>query len=349
MTQTETKPRESFWAQLRDDPATTALMDSVKNLAVAQAGNVAARATDKVSGKEGTGDGVGGAVDGVAKAANEGKGKIGTLWGGVKGAVKGLFSGPPGRSKAGRAAKRPTNIIEDVWIGAPVDVVYDEWTNYEKHAAFMKGVESVSRDAEGKDSDADESLKWTAKIWWSRRTWKSKVVNEEPEHRIRWTAEAPKGAVEGVITFTRLADNLTLVLVVIEYRGKGLIEWLGNRWRAAGRRVRLDLKHFRRHVMLLADENDDVDDDMDEVGEGQPGDDAAEGGDDSEEPSTEDDEDVEIPEVKPVKPVKSVDDVDLPDEAEEESKAEPEAENRTNGPRKPRAPREPEPAKGAGA
>ena len=46
------------------------------------------------------------------------------------------------------------------------------------------------------------------------------------------------------------------MLVVLEYRSKGPIEWIANRWRAVGRRMRLDLKHFRRYVMRT--ESDDL-------------------------------------------------------------------------------------------
>ena len=39
------------------------------------------------------------------------------------------------------------------------------------------------------------------------------------------------------------------IVVTLEYHPKGFFEQTGNLWRAQGRRVRLELKHFRRHVM----------------------------------------------------------------------------------------------------
>jgi hypothetical protein len=38
-------------------------------------------------------------------------------------------------------------------------------------------------------------------------------------------------------------------VVVLEYHPKGLFERTGNLWRAQGRRARLELKNFQRHVM----------------------------------------------------------------------------------------------------
>jgi hypothetical protein len=36
----------------------------------------------------------------------------------------------------------------------------------------------------------------------------------------------------------------------MEYYPQGFVERVGNLWRAQGRRARLELKHFRRHVMM---------------------------------------------------------------------------------------------------
>jgi hypothetical protein len=52
------------------------------------------------------------------------------------------------------------------------------------------------------------------------------------------------------VTFHPLADDLTQILLVLEYYPQGLFEKTGNLWRAQGRRARLDLKHFRRFIML---------------------------------------------------------------------------------------------------
>jgi hypothetical protein len=37
--------------------------------------------------------------------------------------------------------------------------------------------------------------------------------------------------------------------MVLQYHPQGLFEHVGNLWRAQGRRARLELKHFARHVM----------------------------------------------------------------------------------------------------
>lgn len=48
-------------------------------------------------------------------------------------------------------------------------------------------------------------------------------------------------------------ENLTKILLVLEYYPSGLFEKTGNIWRAQGRRARLDLKHFRRFVSMAGE------------------------------------------------------------------------------------------------
>lgn len=43
-----------------------------------------------------------------------------------------------------------------------------------------------------------------------------------------WTSESAKGSTKGVVTFHPLADDLTKVLLVLEYYPSGLVEKTGN-------------------------------------------------------------------------------------------------------------------------
>jgi len=187
-------------------------------------------------------------------------GKAGAVKGAVKGAVQAIKPG-------GKKTKRPTNIVEELWVGVDIDTCWDEWLKYEDFPGYMKGPVKVNLED---DEDDGTIVNWTAKIFLSTRSWKSTVVEQVDYERIRWESEGDKGVVEGVITFTPMGDNATLMLVVIEYHGKGPIEWIGNRWRTVGRRIRLDLKHFRRHVMMLEQSEEDSDESDEQPENGEP-------------------------------------------------------------------------------
>ncbi|MEV0975355.1 SRPBCC family protein [Streptomyces sp. NPDC049915] len=188
------------------------------------------------------------ALDGGRKIA-EGKGPVRTALelgasrakDSVMGKLKGLGGGKKGGK--GRAGNKPTVIIEQIDVGVPLRTAYDQWTRYQDFSTFAKGVKSASR---ADDTHSD----WQAKVFWSSRSWKATTTEQIPDQRIAWTSEGAKGTTKGAVTFHRLADNLTRVLLVIEYYPSGLFEKTGNIWRAQGRRARLDLKNYARFITL---------------------------------------------------------------------------------------------------
>lgn len=242
---------EGFWSQLKSDPAVQALLSNAGQYATARAGKTVEGATQRLSGEGGGGDtpassdeDEGGDGDGGGLGQRMKKGAAG-------GALKGAFQAVFKRGKKGGAAKRPTNIMETAWVGVPVQTAFNEWTQYDKFANYMKGPEKADVRQEGDTLVSS----WTAKIFINRRTWKSTVLDQDPDERIKWKSEGNKGVVDGVVVFTPVGENLTHILLILEYRSKGPIEWIGNRWRTVGRRARLDLKHYVRHVTMAGEES----------------------------------------------------------------------------------------------
>jgi uncharacterized membrane protein len=192
------------------------------------------------------------ALDGGRKLA-EGKGPLRTALElgatRAKDNVVDAFKNLGGGKGKGGAGKKPTVIIEYVDVGVPLRTAYDQWTQYQDFSTFAKGVKSASR------AD-DTSSDWQTKVFWSNRSWKAHTTEQVPDDRIAWTSEGAKGTTKGVVSFHRLADNLTRVLLVIEYYPKGLFEKTGNLWRAQGRRARLDLKNYVRFITLKGEAED---------------------------------------------------------------------------------------------
>ncbi|WP_214103055.1 SRPBCC family protein [Acrocarpospora catenulata] len=188
------------------------------------------------------------AGEGTAKKVGEGGGFLARIGQVVKGATtmaKGagqLVKGLTGKGKKAGQGTRVTNMVETIDIGAPLQVVYNQWTRFEDFPSFMKKVESVNQ-------ESPEQVSWKAQIFWSHRSWKAHIIEQVPDERIIWRSEGAKGYVDGAVTFHEIAPGLTRVVLVLEYHPKGFFEHTGNLWRAQGRRARLELKHFRRHVM----------------------------------------------------------------------------------------------------
>ncbi|MBF4136685.1 MULTISPECIES: SRPBCC family protein [Streptomyces] len=158
------------------------------------------------------------------------------------GKIKEAFGGGTGST----GDTKVTNIVESIDIPVPLRTVYDHWTQFEDFSSFMKGVKSVTQ-------NEDEETDWKVKVFLSERSWTATIQEQVPDDRIVWTSEGSKGSTAGAVTFHELAPHLTRVVAVVEYYPSGFFEKTGNLWRAQGRRLRLDLKHFARHVTLGPD------------------------------------------------------------------------------------------------
>ena len=55
-------------------------------------------------------------------------------------------------------------ISQTIEVDVPVNVAYNQWTQFEDFPEFMEGVEAVRQ-------VTDESLEWTAEIAGQVRTW----------------------------------------------------------------------------------------------------------------------------------------------------------------------------------
>ncbi|MFE7267596.1 SRPBCC family protein [Streptomyces sp. NPDC057592] len=163
----------------------------------------------------------------------------------VVGKVKEAFGGGKGKRKS--SGGKVMNIIEVLDVGVPLRVAYDHWTQYDQFSSFAKGVRDVSK--------SDEmSSDWKVKVGPSSRSFKATVQEQIPDDRIVWTSEGAKGTTRGAVSFHELAPSLTRIVLVVEYYPSGFFEKTGNLWRAQGRRMRLDFKHFQRYVTLAQEE-----------------------------------------------------------------------------------------------
>ncbi|MFF5361624.1 SRPBCC family protein [Streptomyces scabiei] len=184
-----------------------------------------------------------GVTDKAKDTVGEKAGEVTEKAGGVaEKAKEALSKGGHGKDPSGGSGKGHT-IIEDIDVGVPVREAYDQWTQFEEFQRFAKGVVGV----EQKDEVATQ---WHAKVAKSNRHWHATITEQIPDERIAWTSEGDKATTRGVVTFHPLGDNLTKVLLVLEYFPKGLFEKTGGLFRAQGRRARLDLKLYRTFVMM---------------------------------------------------------------------------------------------------
>jgi uncharacterized membrane protein len=221
--------------------AGSGLLKAAGEKALSSAGD---RVKDVTSHLEGVADGgplKKAAVKG-AEAKAEGDSPVKGALKGVAEGVKDKITGGGGKGGKGGKATKSTNILETIDVGVPIDVAYNQWTEFGEFPSFMKKVEKAEAEDEAK-------IEWKAQIFLSHRTWEATILQQSPDERIVWRSKGEKGHVDGAVTFHEIGPNLTRIMVVLEYYPQGLFEKTGNLWRAQGRRARADLRHFKRHVM----------------------------------------------------------------------------------------------------
>ncbi|MGN9893086.1 SRPBCC family protein [Micromonospora sp. L31] len=236
------RAKEQLGADLRD------LASAIGERAVSVVTERITGATGRLSeyAKQGGGPGLIAAATGAQQLA-EGKSPVQAMFraglAGGKEKVMSVFGRGGGKGGKGGGKKlKVTNIVETIEVGVPVRVAYNQWTQFGDFPSFMKKVEQA-------DCESDEKMTWKAQVFWSHRSWESTIVRQIPDRLIHWRSKGEKGSVDGTVSFHEVTPDLTRILVVLEYHPQGLFEHTGNLWRAQGRRVRLELKHFVRHVM----------------------------------------------------------------------------------------------------
>ncbi|GAB3260075.1 SRPBCC family protein [Arthrobacter pigmenti] len=176
----------------------------------------------------------------AAKGESPAKGAIGGALSGVKDKVADVFTGGGG---SGSKSQKLVNIVEWIDVGVPINIAYNQWTQFEDWSDFMKKVESVEHNEE------EGTVSFKGQVFWSHREWESTIKEMVPDDRIIWSSTGSKGHLDGGVTFHQVADRLTRICIVVEYYPQGFFEKTAQIWRAVGRRVQVEMKRYVRHVM----------------------------------------------------------------------------------------------------
>jgi uncharacterized membrane protein len=154
--------------------------------------------------------------------------------------------GDGGDAGDGTGKGRRMPIQQAVDVAAPIDIVYDQFTQFEDWPKFMHRVERV----EQKD---DATVTFHEKIWAWRRQWDAEIVEQRPDERIVWESTSGMQHV-GVVTFHELSERLTRIELNIDIDPSGPIEKIARGARFAKRAARADLKRFKAFVEMHEDE-----------------------------------------------------------------------------------------------
>ena len=151
--------------------------------------------------------------------------------------MAGNKGGTPG---VGKGRRMP--IQQSVDIGAPIETVYNQWTQFEDWPSFMHRVTRVTQEDEC-------TVSFATKIWAKTKEFTANIETQRPNERIKWSVS--QGMTHtGVVTFHELAPNLTRVLLSFDVQPGSLIEKAARGMRHVKRAARADLHRFKALIEM---------------------------------------------------------------------------------------------------
>ena len=133
-----------------------------------------------------------------------------------------------------------SSVQKSIDVNVPVSTAYNQWTQFEEFPRFMEGVKSVRQ-------LGDKRLHWKTLIGGKEESFDAIIDQQVPDQRIAWHSTiGPKQA--GVVTFHRLNDKQTRVMLQMEYDPQGVVEKTGDLLGAVSMRIHGDLDRFKKFI-----------------------------------------------------------------------------------------------------
>ncbi|MCL3860405.1 SRPBCC family protein [Actinotalea sp. K2] len=132
------------------------------------------------------------------------------------------------------------SVEQSIDVDVPLSTAYNQWTQFESFPHFMKGVESITQ--------TDEThTHWKTSIGGVEREFDTEITEQHPDERVAWRSVDGKTHA-GVVTFHRISDTTTRLMVQIDWETESITEKLGAAIGVDDAQVKGDLKRFKEFI-----------------------------------------------------------------------------------------------------
>lgn len=99
-------------------------------------------------------------------------------------------------------------VESSVRVNAPVEQVYQMWTDWENFPRFMSNVQQVTR--------SGDTTHWKAKVFGTTQEWDARIVEDTPNQQVAW--QSTSGSTNnGIVAFVPVDAMTTEVMLAIDY------------------------------------------------------------------------------------------------------------------------------------
>jgi uncharacterized membrane protein len=139
-----------------------------------------------------------------------------------------------------RGGNMDSSVEQSIEVDVPVRTAYNQWTQFEDLPNFMDSVHEV------RQLD-DKHLHWRASIGGKEEEWDAEITEQIPDKRIAWRSI---GGVHnaGVVTFHKLSDSRTRVMLQMEYNPRTIDEKVGDALGFVKIQTKGNLQRFKQFV-----------------------------------------------------------------------------------------------------
>ncbi|PWF43117.1 SRPBCC family protein [Massilia glaciei] len=139
--------------------------------------------------------------------------------------------------KKNRGSDTSSSVEESIEVNVPVSTAYNQWTQFEEYPRFMDSVKEI------KQID-DRHLHWRADVAGKEKEWDVEITEQIPDKRIAWrsTSGVANG---GVVTFHKISDSTTRVMLQMDYEPENMLEQVGDAFGAVRMEARGNLQRFK--------------------------------------------------------------------------------------------------------
>ncbi|PZT70227.1 cyclase [Streptomyces sp. SW4] len=134
-----------------------------------------------------------------------------------------------------------SQVEQSVEVRVPVHTAYNQWTQFESFPQFMGGVERI-------EQRTDTLTHWVTNVRGVRREFDAEITEQIPDERVAWTTVDGEARQAGVVTFHRLDDERTKVMVQMDFHPDSVTEKVGDKLGFVERQTKDDLARFKQFI-----------------------------------------------------------------------------------------------------
>ena len=135
---------------------------------------------------------------------------------------------------------KPDRIESEIEVDVPVQVAYNQWTQFESFPSFMEGVERV-------EQVDDKHVRFVAQVAGKEKEWNAEIVDQDPDRYIAWRSTSGDRN-DGSVSFEALGQDRCRITLLMTYSPETVVEKAGSALGLVKARVEADLRRFKEFI-----------------------------------------------------------------------------------------------------